>query len=139
MRPAEDRSPDAGSFTEYVEPESSRASSALRELVKVATPTGANDQDTLNASRGSNAHGSDPDGYDGLSEGLRTLSVDSPTYRYHGKQSTLVFIRAVQDLKSRTLGPESVSKKPRRFKQKQYGIPVRIVTSLCASMELEEY
>ena len=43
------------------------------------------------------------DDSEGLTEGLRKLSMTTPTYRYHGKYSALVLIRTIVDVKGRVL------------------------------------
>ena len=40
---------------------------------------------------------------EGISEGIRKLSIDTPANRYHGKSSTLILMTAVADLRKRTL------------------------------------
>ena len=40
---------------------------------------------------------------EGISEGIRKLSIDTPANRYHGKYSTLVLMTAVADLRKQTL------------------------------------
>ena len=89
-------------------PGSSRANSAgFREAVNsiaspsaaVRTPVDAADSpDAVSV-----AEVEDDERVEGISEGMRKLSIDKPANRYHGKFSTLVLITAVADLRKQAL------------------------------------
>lgn len=121
--------------TESIVSESSRACSALRELARTATPAGTNVgtnvQDPINVidSEASDTANRDisvqfNDDGEGLAEGFRQLTVDFPSYRYHGKYSALVLIHAISDLRSRTLGSKYVDSESRPPEYKPSSKPV---------------
>ena len=103
-------------------PSSSRANSTgFREAVKsIASPSAAvrtpvDAADSPDVAPAADAERDDL--VEGISEGMRKLSIDTPANRYHGKYSTLVLITAVADLRKQTLEARHGQLPPSRPRQ----------------------
>ena len=87
-------------------PSGSNSGGSREATITVASPSPAirtpvDVEDTLGTSLAADAEQDEP--VEGISEGLRKLSIGTSANRYHGRYSTLVLIGAAMDLRKRAL------------------------------------